>query len=68
MPTTVDPAESKPAKKELVIGIWNIQSDRNARFETALQALGIVGVDLCFLTETKVPDGIYTRFSLDYCV
>ena len=36
LPTTVDPAESEPANKELVIGTWNIQSGRNARLETAL--------------------------------
>ena len=36
--------------------------------ETALWALGKVGVDLCFLTETKVTDGIYTRLSSDYHV
>ena len=36
--------------------------------ETALQALSIVGVDLCFLTETELMNGIYTRFSLGYQV
>ena len=36
--------------------------------ETALRALGVVGVDLAFVTETKLMDGIYTRFSSDYHV
>ena len=36
--------------------------------ETALQALSIVGVDLCFLTETKLTNGIHTQFSLGYRV
>jgi len=51
-----------------VIGTWNIQSGRNCRLETALRALGVVGVDLAFVTETKLMDGIYTRFSSDYHV
>ena len=68
LPTTVEPAESKPANKKLVIGTWNIQSGRNARLETALRALGIVGVDLCFFTETKLIEGVYTQLSLGYRV
>ena len=36
--------------------------------ETALQALGIVGMDLCFLTETNLTEGIYTRFPSEYRV
>ena len=36
--------------------------------EIALRALGVVGVDLAFLTDTKLTDGIYNRFSLDYHV
>jgi len=50
LPTAVDPTVSEPATTELVIGTWNIQSGRNIRLETALRALSIVGVDLCFLT------------------
>ena len=66
--TAMDSTESEPATTELVIGTWNIQSGRNTRLETALRALGKVGVDLCFLTETKLTEGIYTRFSSDYRV
>ena len=40
----------------------------NACLETALQALDMVGVDLCFLTETKLTKGIYTQFPLGYRV
>ena len=68
LPTTMDQAESEPATTELVIGTWNTQSGRNTRLETALWVLGKVGVDLCFLTETKVTDGIYTQLSSDYHV
>ena len=60
--STMKPTESKPINKELVIGTWNIQSGRRTRLEIALQALSIVEVDLCFLTETKLTNGIYTRF------
>ena len=68
LPTTVEPANSEPTNKELVIGIWNIQSGRSTHLETVLWALGKVGVDLCFLTETKLREGIYTQFSLGYRV
>ena len=67
LPTTMKPAKSKPAT-ELVIGTWNIQSGRNTCLETALRALSIVGVDVCFLTETKLTAGIYTRLSSGYRV
>ena len=68
LPTTMKPAESEPFNKELVIGTWNIQTGKNTRLETALWALSIVGVDLCFRTETKLTNGIYTRFPLGYQV
>ena len=68
LPTTIKPAESKPTNKEIVIGTWNIQSGRSTRLETALRALSIVGVELCFLTETKLTNGIHTRISLGYRV
>jgi len=46
--TAVNSSESIPATTEIVIGTWNIQSGRNCRLETALRALGVVGVDLAF--------------------
>ena len=39
----------------------NIQS--NTRLELALRALDKMSVDLCFLTEAKLTDGVYTRCS-----
>ena len=66
--TATNPPESLPDKAEIVIGTWNIQNGRNTRLETALRALSVVGVDICFLQETKLTDGIYTRFSSDYHV
>ena len=66
LPTTMKPAESKPTSKELVIGTWNIQSGTSTCLETALPALSIVGVDLCFLLETKMTKGIYTQISFGY--
>ena len=52
--------EFEPATTEQVIGTQNIQSGRNSCLETAFWALGKVGVDLCFLQETKLTEGIYT--------
>ena len=66
--TTVKPTEPKPTNKEIVIGTWHIQSGRSTRLETALRALSIVGVDLCFLTKTKLTNGIHTQFSWGYQV
>ena len=63
-----NPSESLPNTAEIVIGTWNIQNGRNTRLETALRALGVVGVDIGFLQETKLTDGIYTRFSSEYHV
>ena len=46
----------------------NIQSERCICLETAHWALGIVGLDLCFLTEKKLTKGIYTQFPSGYWV
>ena len=40
LPTTMEPVDSEPTNKELMIGIWNIQSGRSTTLETALRALG----------------------------
>ena len=66
LPTTMKQVESEQTNKELVIGTWNIQSGRSTRLETALRALSILGVDLCFLVETKLTNSMYTQFSLGY--
>ena len=63
--TAVEPPESPPDTTEILIRTWNIQNSRNTRLETALQELSIVGVDVCFLQETKLTDDIHTRFFSD---
>jgi len=50
------------------IATWDIWDGRNARLETALRALNKMGMDLALLTETKLTDGIYTRYSSGYNV
>ena len=65
LPTTMKPTESEPTNKEIVVGTWNIESGRNTRLETTLRVLSIVKVDLCFLTETKLTNGIHKRFFWD---
>ena len=50
------------------IATFNITSGRNSRLPQALRALEMLQVDLCFLTEAKLTDGIYTRFSSGYHV
>ena len=68
LPTTMKPVESEPTNKELVIGTWNIQSGRSTYLETVLWALSIVGLNLGFLTETKLTNHIYMRFSSGYWI
>ena len=51
------------------IATWNITSGRGARLNGALRALWKMGtVDLCFLTEAKITDGVYTRHAFSYDV
>ena len=48
------------------IATSNIQRGRNGCLETALRALDIMGLDLALLKETKLTNGIHTKYSSDY--
>ena len=52
----VNSSESFPDTAEIVIGVWNIQSDRSFQLETVLRALSVLGVDIAFLTETNLTE------------
>ena len=45
---------------------YNIISGRNSRLQMALRAMDNLNVDFGILTETKLTDGIYTRYSSGY--
>jgi hypothetical protein len=50
------------------VATYNVRCGRNAGLESALRAMAATGVDLGIFTETKVTDGVYTRFSSGYNV
>jgi hypothetical protein len=55
-----DASLSGSSHKMIKIATCNIQSGRNSQLEMALRALRLINVDLCFLTEAKLMDGIST--------
>mmetsp|Transcript_4235 Transcript_4235/g.9583 ORF Transcript_4235/g.9583 Transcript_4235/m.9583 type:complete len:273 (+) Transcript_4235:12554-13372(+) len=50
------------------IATWNIQSGRNNGLESSSQVMVSMGVDIGFLQETKLTQGIYTRRFDEYNV
>jgi hypothetical protein len=52
----------------VALASFNIQSGRNGGLEGALRAMDRLEVDIGFLVETKLTDGIYTRFLSGYKV
>ena len=50
------------------VATYNVCCGRNAGLESALRAMAMMGVDLGVFTETKITDGVYTRFSSGYNV
>jgi hypothetical protein len=47
---------------------YNITSGRTGRLEQALRACSTMGIDWGILTESKLTEGIHTRFSSGYWV
>jgi hypothetical protein len=52
----------------IALASYNIQSSRNGGLEGALRAMDQLGVNIGFLVETKLTDGVYTRFLSGYKV
>jgi hypothetical protein len=65
---TTIPTTQPKEKKTIRFGTFNVQSGRNGRLETALWAMGQMGIDWGLLTEVKLTNGVHTRFSSDYHV
>ena len=57
-----------PDTTRITIATYNIQSGRNSRLEFACRALEKMNVDLCFLMEAKLTDGIHSRACNGYTV
>jgi hypothetical protein len=52
----------------VALALYNIRSGRNGGLERALRAMDQLGVDIGFLVETKLTDGVYTQFLSGYKV
>ena len=50
----------------VALALFNIQSSRNGGLEGALRAMDQLGVEIGFLVETKLTDGVYTQFLSGY--
>ena len=48
------------------IGTLNVRSGRNANLDCALRGSQILGIDIIVLTETKIDNEKYTRYSHGY--
>lgn len=50
------------------VGTWNIRDGRGGGLEAACRALEAANIDVCVLQETKISNGIHTRYSSGYYV
>ena len=67
--TTATGGDSTGLDRKLIrLATYNIRSGRAGRLEIALRAMKQMNVDLGILTEAKLTDGIYTRYSSGYNV
>ena len=68
--TTVVPSQSDGSrtKPTFSVATWNIRSGRNGGLESACRALESLNVDIAFLQETKLTNGIHTRNSSGYSI
>ncbi len=62
------PPSQPDGSGSVALASFNIQSDRNGGLEAALRAMDQLGVDIGFLVETKLMEGIYTRHLSGYDV
>ena len=62
-PGSVSTQDSILESPYIKLATYNIQSGRGGRLEMALREMAIMNIDAGILTETKLTDGIYTRFS-----
>jgi exonuclease III len=58
--TGVCPPSQPDGSGSATLALFNIQSGRNRGIEAALRAMDQLGVDIGFLLETKLTEGIYT--------
>ncbi len=66
--TAAEPPLQAKGSGLFTVASYNIQSCCNGGFESALQAMKLMGVDCGVLSETKLTKGVYTRWSSRYSV
>ncbi len=62
------PPSQADGRGSFSVATYNVCCGRNAGLESALRAMAATGVDLGIFTETKITDGVYTRYSSSYNV
>jgi hypothetical protein len=62
------PPSQAEGSGSFTVASYNIQNGRNGELESALQAMKQMGVDCGILLETKLTEGVYTRWSSGYNV
>ena len=67
-PVEEEPTPASRDRTKICLATWNIQNGRASRLEQALRAMDLMGVDVGFLQETKLTNGVYTRRSSGYNV
>jgi hypothetical protein len=64
----MEPPSRAEGSGSFMTASYNIRSGCNGGFESALQAMKLMGVDFGVLSETKLTEGVYTRWSSGYHV
>ena len=68
MLTSQEPPSRADGSGFITLATFNVRSGRNGGLESALRAMAATEVDCGVLTETKITDDIYTRYSSGYNV
>jgi hypothetical protein len=63
-----EPPSQAEGSGSFTVALYNIRSSRNGGLESALQAMKQMGIDCGVLLETKLTEGVYTRWSSGYNV
>ena len=66
--TAVEPPSRAEGSGSFMVASYNIRSGRNGGLDSALRAMKLMGVDCGVFLETKLTEGIYTRWSSGYNV
>jgi hypothetical protein len=67
-PLHTQPVTKSPKPPSITIGTYNIRDSQNSGLAAAVRAIQLGNYNLAILTETKIPDNIYTKHCLDYHV